>query len=191
MATQRLFLGTTPVVRERVGNAMSTEYSYSPNEKLLEVYWKGELVSQRKAYPGQAWVICCKGMAPEVNEIGIPNHKEDLIAWLLSYFKHTRAYSIKEYKIMLERKRKSFYWFGYKEWEIIGKNYSIAFCNSQYGTEVYRMACYINPDISKSELIELFNKFKRHFGYPKTFVREILKKRLNFTEEELNQIKAL
>ena len=191
MATQRLFLGTNSVVRKRVGNAMSTEYSYFPDEKILDVYWKGELVSRKKAYPGQVWVICCNGVVPEVNEIGIPYHKEDLIAWLLSYFKQSRAYSIEEYMRLVKRRKKSFHWFGYKEWEIIGKNYRIAFCNSPYGSELYRLACYINPDISKVELIELFNRFNRSFCYPKSFVREILKKKLNFIEEELNQIKAL
>ena len=40
-------------------------------------------------------------------------------------------------------------------------------------------------------MIELFNHFERGFYYPSYFVKEILKKRLNFTDAEIAQIKAL
>lgn len=191
MATQRLFLGNSTVEMEQVGNSISTKYSFWPDKKMLEVYWKGKIVAQFRAFPGQAFVVCCNGGIPEVNEIGIPYRKEDLVAWLLSYFKQARAYSPEGYFKLLKLRRKSFFWYDYSEWQTEGDNYIISLCYRKELKTVYHLACYISPDITKKEIIELFNSYGKGFQYPSAFVKELLKKRLSFTDDEIAQIKAL
>lgn len=189
MGTHRIFLEKAAVEMEKVG--MATRYSFWPETNRLEVYWKGKMCYQTKAYPGQAFVVCCHGRTPVVNELGIPEKKQDLIPWLLSYFKQSRAYSFREYEHLLEERRKSFDWWGYREWTIEGNHYSFTLCNRQDCSGVYHIACYVDEEVSKSELIDLFNDFGRGFYYPAHFVREILQKKLGFSEKEIKKIRAL
>lgn len=191
MATQRLYLGEVPVKMAQVGNSMSTYYSYWPEKKILEIYWKERVVTRCRALPGDAFVVICNGGEPIVNKLGIPYRKVDIIAWLLSYYQQSRAYTLEGYENLMKTRRKSFWWWGYEDWEIRGENYIFALCNRQDCGGVFHIACYVNPKITKKEMIELFNHFERGFYYPSYFVKEILKKRLNFTDAEIAQIKAL
>lgn len=192
MANQRIFLGSSTVNMQHVGNSMSTKYCYWPEAELLKIFWKGrEIFNSDHAKPGDAFIVGCYGATPQVRCLGIPEKKEMLLMWLLAFPKKNRNTNLKAYEKMIEEQRRKLNWSGYEDWTVSGENYRLTICNRPDYTGVYHLAAYIDRKITKKEIIQMLNDFGRGFCCPADFARKIMKERLGFTDKELSQIKEL
>ena len=191
MANQRIFLGRSTGEMESVGNSMSTKYCYWPEARLLKIFWKGREIFSGNARPGDAFVVGCYGSTPEVRSLGIPEKKEILLMWLLSFPKKNRNTNLKSYEKMLEEQRRKLNWSGYEDWTVSGENYRLKICNRPDYTGVYHLAAYVDRKITKKEIIKMLNDFGGGFCCPVDFARRILKFKIGLTDKDLAQIEEL
>ncbi len=191
MANQKLFVSSADAFAVKplqVGNSMSTTYTYDGS--ILRIFWKGnEVTTKTGVKDGDAFIIKCGGTAPTICKLKVPHRNDDLLMWLLSYDKESRAYNEGDYQRLLSQQRKEYGWRGYRDWEVSGKNYSFTLCNHSDCGGVYHIAAYVK-NADKKMAKEIIQKWERGIYWPKSFVKSLLKKRFGFTDAELEELRA-
>lgn len=186
MANQRLFVNDPVLEPTRVGNSISTSYTYDGDK--LTVFWKRETVEKTGIKPGDGLIISCYGDTPSIKKLGLPHQNADLLMWLCSFNKEARAHSLAEYQKLLEQRRPSFDWWGYSEWEIKGEGYAFTLCNRCDCGGVNHVAAYIDRPVTRAMVKEVLLKWKRGVYFPREFVEKVLRNRFGFTEADLTEI---
>lgn len=110
MANQKLFIEKTTMEAARVGNSMSTTYTYDGSR--LTLFWRNRKVAERIGVKaGDAFIVRCDGSEPTISKLKVPHKNDDLLMWLLSFSKEDRAYSAESYQELLAQRREEYDWW--------------------------------------------------------------------------------
>lgn len=151
MALHKLFLESN-VENERVGNSMSTTYTFDGNS--LVIYWRDQEVYKRPAKLGDAYAVGCNGGADiSVSPLRLPNGKEATIMWLCDFPKLNRAFTDNEYQRILEQERQSKHWWGYRERSRSGNGWAFTICNRPDCGGWYPLVMYIERGTTNETLM--------------------------------------
>lgn len=174
MANQRLFLEEI-VTMERVGNSMSTMYSW--DGKILTIYWKNK-IQKKAAKAGDAFVIACNGGEPEVFPLTAPKGREALVMWLCGFNKPDRAFNEEDYTALIKERRRLYNFWNYQE-SIVGdmeNGWEYRVCNRSDCGGIYHLGAYIKPGISDEGLKAFIAANSGGgFRFPKKFMENKLK----------------
>lgn len=192
MANQKLFISNEAafaIEPLRVGNSMSTRYTYDGDK--LTLFWRGCKVAEKSRVKfGDAFVVHCNGDKPTLSTLKVPHRNDDLLMWLLSFDKECRAHDVSEYQSLLAKQRQENGQWGYRDWGIEGEGYAFKLCNRSDCGGVYHIAAYVN-ETNKAMVKEVLRKWERGLYWPQEFVTSLLKKRFGFTNREIEELRAL
>ncbi|WP_113675792.1 hypothetical protein [Vallitalea guaymasensis] len=158
MSNQKIFIEESKEWR-KVGNSMSTEYRTNPKGDFI-IRWKG----REKTCPyrvGDFICVSCKGNFPTVSRIRYPKQPGRFIAWLFGYYGEKNCHSKDEAIKRLIEKRRYFEWINYEEYVYETEHAFVVQCNRMDCGGVYNIVCYIDNNITKEEINDLFyNNFR-------------------------------
>lgn len=187
MANQKLFIEAN-VCNGKVGNSMSTTYTYDGN--TLTLFRKGRKVIEKTGVKvGDAFIVKCNGSEPTICKLRVPHRNDDLLMWLLSFDKENRAYSADEYQQLLKQQRERHDQSKCHECSIEGKGYAFTLCSYPDCNGTHRIAAYVHG-ANKAMVKEIFQKCGRGLHWPQDFIDGLSKKRFNFSNAELKKLHA-
>lgn len=187
MANQKLFIEKTTMEAARVGNSMSTTYTYDGGR--LTLFWRNRKVTERIGVKaGDAFIVRCDGSEPTLSKLKVPHRNDDLLMWLLSFSKEDRAYSAESYQELLAQRREEYDWWGYQDSEYKGDGYAFTLCNRSDCGGVHHIASFVDRKVDKELVKEVFLKWGRGIYWPRVFVERILRDRFGFTDCDLEEL---
>lgn len=162
-------------------------YSYLNEEgrSILRVYNRNELVFECEAKIEDAFEVIGKNKGLYVTEMTPPRKRGEAIAWLLGFTKRDRASTCEEYKKLLNERYEKLPVIGYIEYRAMSLRfeyvkYSIL---TEIGNKRYNLACWVDEEITKKEILSLIPEFR----YPKFYVKKVLWQKFGITGDEVEQ----
>ena len=174
MANHKLFI-TKNIQEGNVGSSMSTTYSF--DNGILTLFWKGRTVLTQPAKVGDAYMVRCNGDIPKIIPLALPHSDEEKVMWLCGYNKYCRALSREQYEEVLAKNREARNWWNYREYTRSGDGWVVTLCNRPDFGGVHHVVAYIEKGASKATLKEFLYGYLelRWFYFPKEFVQHVLK----------------
>ena len=188
MANHKIFIGNYGVVRNRVGDSRSTDYSYSPDKQLLELYWRGELVKQvSRVFPGDAFIVTCDGEEPQISEMHFPKHPNDYLMYILGFGSGLRCHRRDFYKKALGAQRMTKLTNGRTEREFKGEHYIFNVCEDSAG-KPYHLAAIIDADLSAKDYTKILREWPYQIRYPQDFLQIAFANIFGMNEKEISTV---
>lgn len=192
MSNHKIFVKDTYGGVKRVG--ASAAYSYNPKRRTLTISWDyGSSIKLNNVDEGDPIWIGYDSGTPEVRRIKLPRKKADCLAWLLNFPKGVRTHTEEDYKNLLERQRKTYGRKNYEEYAC-GEDHrwGLTLCNRPDCKGVQPIACFISDEVADDKtlvksVLKAWGSIK-WMHYPKTFVKNTLKKRFGFSDTDLEEV---
>lgn len=186
MANQRLFLDNEVACPARVGNSMSTKYTFV--EGKLTIYWGGIPMREQKASIGDAYIVVCDGSTPEVKPLKAPKDAPNLILWLVGYPKPLRAFTEAEFDELYKTSKEANSWWGYRDWCYEGDGWKAADCNRSDCGGICRLAAFIDPaKFTTAVAKEILNGTDVRPKCSRAYAAKQLR-RIGFTDKDLEEV---
>ena len=181
MARGTIFI-TNYVHRKEIKEEYWYSYLKEGKKDLLRVYKQEEQIFEQEVRQGDAFEVIIKGNKTFVTPMTPPRKDWEVVAWLLGYSKNERTSSYQEYTELLEDKREKYEKPGCVESMLEGPNFE--FIEYSHVTdpmhEYHNLVCFIDEEITKSEICHLIPEFI----YPQQYVKKVLFERFGITDEE-------
>lgn len=176
MITYKIYLG-----KKKDKEQLGSEISYSYNGEVIDVYKNDKLVYSKLAKPNDALVLIFKDNKVKLEKQKIPKEKGACIAWLLGFNQHQRFKRLKNYEDCCRAQKQEYSVFNYTETNYESDKYKLTYFSYEDSKKPIGIAAIVNDDLSKEEILELIPLMIYH---PEWYVRRILKKRFEISEDE-------
>ncbi|MCQ2571083.1 MAG: hypothetical protein MJ154_02450 [Candidatus Saccharibacteria bacterium] len=188
MAKHKIFIGGYGVIKIRLGDSRSTDYSYDPMTEVLQIFWRGKEVARRdNVKSGDAFIVECDGSEPKLSRMHFPNHPNDFLMYVLGFGPGTRCHRWDYYDKTLIEQRKEKLFDDRVEKKISGDKYILTFCEDERG-KIYHLAGMIDSKLSPTEYYEILDKWPYPIRYPEFFLRVNFEKRFKLNSQQLTKL---
>lgn len=149
MATHRIFLdASSSTADERVGNSMSTTFTWHHETRKIWVSWKGKTVFSTVIPRTVDRVqIKCDGAEPTVTLMTPPSNPVAKVAWEFAFYKGMRRDSRAEVEAEFDRKTT-----GGVERVVRGKGYAFAYAPCMGGGAAYPLCWWADRTANAAEI---------------------------------------
>ena len=176
MVLYKVYLG-----KKRDRFQINDKVSYSFDGKTICVYENDKIVCLKAARPNDALVLIIEDNQIKIEKQKLPKENGACIAWLLGFNQHQRFKSFESYENCCNSKRQKFSEFNYKETNYESEKYKLTYFSYVDSKKPMGIAAMVKDDLTKEEILKLIPLM---VFQPEWFVRRILRKRFDISEEE-------
>ena len=156
-------------------------YREENGKKFLRVYKQEELIFEDEVGLGEGFYLVVNQKGEYVTYIGLPEKREELVAYLLGFEKRETTNAYEDYLQLLEDRRETCAVSGYMEKTSAGPNFEFTrYClTSEEVGASHPLACWVHEEVSDGEIIHMMPDFV----YPLPYICNILENKLGISSK--------
>lgn len=173
---------------KNIGNNSKAKYAFD-GKKVRFTYNKNTIYTCDATY-GDCFKLTYFNKGLYVEKFYVPKDRNQLILWILGFKKENRV-SNKDGEIFskIQKRRLSELRESSSEMTFVEDNSILCYVMDK--NRITRVVGYVDKDISKDEIIELFNKHPGIEKFDRNLIEDILRSRLYFDEDDIDRLENL